>query len=57
MISNYSTIEVDREEIEYTNETSHSIYLRFLQHYITLTNHYIFTGHIQMTSNYNTIEL
>ena len=34
-------MEVDGEEIEYKNETSHSIYLGFLLHYITLTNYYI----------------
>ena len=41
MISNYTTIEVKAEEIDYINETSHSIYIRFLLHYITLTNYYI----------------
>ena len=41
MTSSYSTIEVEAEEIEYKNETSHSIYLGFLLHYITLTNYYI----------------
>ena len=56
MTSNYSTIEVDAEEIEYKNETSLSIFLGFLLQYITLTNTYI-TGHIQMRSNYKIIEV
>ena len=33
MTSNYSTIEVEGEEVEYKNEMSHSIYLGF--YYIT----------------------
>ena len=41
MTSNYCTIEVEAEEIEYKNETSHSIYLGFLLYYITLTYYYI----------------
>ena len=41
MTSNYSTTEVEVEEIENKNETSHSIYLRFPLHYITVTNFYI----------------
>ena len=41
MTSNYRTIEVEAEEIEYKNERSHSIYLGLLLHYITLTNYYI----------------
>ena len=41
MTSNYSTIEEEAEEIEYENETSHSIYLGFLRRYITLTNYYM----------------
>ena len=41
MTSNYSTMEEEREEIEYKNETSHSIYLAFLLHYVTFTNYYI----------------
>ena len=41
MTSNYSTIEVQAEEIEYKSETSYSIYLGFLVHYITFTNYYI----------------
>ena len=32
---------VKAEEIEYKNETSHSIYLGFLLYYITLTYYYI----------------
>ena len=40
MLSNYSTIKVEADEI-HTNETSHCIYLSFLQHYITLTNNCI----------------
>ena len=39
MTSNFSTIQVEAEEIEYKKETSHSIYLGFLVHYITLTNY------------------
>ena len=34
MTSIYSTMEVDSEEIEYKNESSHSIYLRDLLQYI-----------------------
>ena len=56
MTSNYSTIDVEGEEIVYTNETPNSIYLGLLLHYITLTNYYIVQDKIQMTSNYNTIE-
>ena len=41
MISNYSIIEVEAEEIEYKNETSHSRYLRVLLLYITFTKYYI----------------
>ena len=41
MTCSYSTTEVEAEEIEYINERSHSIYLGFLLHYITLTNYYI----------------
>ena len=41
MTSNYGTIQVEPEEIEYKYETSHSIYLGFLLHYITLTNYCI----------------
>ena len=41
MTSNYSTIDVEGEEIVYKNETPNSIYLGFLLHYITLTNYYI----------------
>ena len=41
MTSNYSTIEVEPERIEHKNEKSHSIYLGFLLHYITLNNYYI----------------
>ena len=41
MTSNYSTIEVEAEKIEYKNETTHSIYLGFLLYYITLTYYYI----------------
>ena len=41
MTSSCSTIEVEAEEIEYKNERSHSVYLGFLLHYITLTNYYI----------------
>ena len=40
MTSNYSTIEVEAEEVEYLKETSHSSYLGFVLHYITLTNYY-----------------
>ena len=39
--SNYSAIEVESEEIEYKNETSHSILLGFLLHYVPLINYYI----------------
>ena len=39
--NNYSTMEVEKEEIEYKNETSHSLFLGFLLFYITLTNYYI----------------
>ena len=38
MTNNYSTTEVEAEEIKYKNETSHYIYLVFLLHYIILTN-------------------
>ena len=38
MTSNYSTIDVEWEEIVYKNETPNSIYIGFLPHYITLTN-------------------
>ena len=41
MASNYNTIEMEAEEFEYKNERSNSIYLRFLLHYISLTNYYI----------------
>ena len=41
MISDYSTIEVNAEEIEYKYEMSHSVYLGFILLYITLTNYYI----------------
>ena len=41
MTSNYSTIEEEAVEIEYENETSHSMSLGFLLHYITLTKYYI----------------
>ena len=41
MTSNYSTIEVEKEEIEYKSVRSHSVYLGFLLHYITFTNCYI----------------
>ena len=40
MTSSYSTMKLEAEEIEYKNETSHSIYLRFLLLYISLTNYY-----------------
>ena len=39
MISNYSTKEEEVEEIEYKNETSHSIYLEFyyiISHLLTI---------------------
>ena len=41
MTSNYGTIQVEAEEIEYNNERSHSIYIGSLLRYITLTNYYI----------------
>ena len=41
MTSNYSTIDVEGEEIECKNETPNFIYVGFLLHYITLTNYYI----------------
>ena len=41
MTSNYTTIEVEGEEIKYKNEMSNSIYFAFILHYITLTNYYI----------------
>ena len=41
MTSNYSTINVEGEEIVYKNETPNSIYLGLLLHYITLDNYYI----------------
>ena len=41
MTSNYNTIEVEAEVIEYKNERSHSIYFAFIIHYITLTKYYI----------------
>ena len=33
-------MEVEGEDIEYKNEMSHSLYLGFLLHYITLANYY-----------------
>ena len=54
MTSNYNTIEVEAEEIEFKNERSHTIYFAFIIHYITLTNYYIV---IEITSNYSTIEV
>ena len=56
MTSNYSTIEVKEKETEYKDNTSHSIYLGFVLHYITLrpTNYLYCKRHIQMTSNHNT---
>ena len=41
MTSNYTTIDVKAEEIEYKNERSHSIYFAFILHYIILINYYI----------------
>ena len=34
-------MEVEAEEIEYKNETSHSQYFAFILHYITPTKYYI----------------
>ena len=36
---------------------SQSIFLGFIVHYITLTTYYILKDIIQMTSNYNTIDV
>ena len=50
-------IEVEAEEIQYKKEMSHSIILRIST---TLYNTYqplYCAGHIQMSSNYNTIEV
>ena len=41
MISDYSPIEMKEKEIQYINETSRFVYLRFLLIYISLTNYYI----------------
>ena len=41
MTANYSTTEVEAGEIEYKNETWHSLYLGFLLTYIICINHYI----------------
>ena len=41
MTGSYCTIEVEAEEIDYKKDMSHSIYLGFLLHHITLTNYYI----------------
>ena len=41
MTSNYNIIEEEAEELEHKNETSYSIYLGFILHYITFTNYYI----------------
>ena len=41
MTSNYSTIDVEWEEIVYKNEMPNSIYVVFLLYCITLTNYYI----------------
>ena len=60
MTSNYSTIEVEPEGLEYKNERSHCIYLGFqVFNYIIFHLHQVllYTGHIQMTSNYSTIEV
>ena len=40
MTSKYNRTEEEAEEIDYKNERSHSIYLQFLLHYISLTNYY-----------------
>ena len=40
MTIKYNRTEEEAEEIDYKNERSHSIYLRFLLHYISLTNYY-----------------
>ena len=53
MIGNYSTIEVEPEEIEYKNVNITSIYLAFLL-YDTYQPLYC-TGHIHMTNYYNTV--
>ena len=55
MTSNYSTIEVEAKEKECKNETSHSIFLAFLLHFITFTN--LCKLHIQMTSICRTVEV
>ena len=41
MTSDYSIIYEEGEEIEQKNEKLHSIYLEFLQHYVTLSKYYI----------------
>ena len=41
MTNNCNTIEVEAEKIEYENDKSHCIYLRFLLPHIKLTNHEI----------------
>ena len=40
MTSNYTTMEVEGEEIKYKYERSYSIYFAFILHYITLTKYY-----------------
>ena len=45
MTNNYSTTEVEAEEIEYKNETLHYIYVRFPLYYITLTNIVLYRRH------------
>ena len=41
MTNNYSTIDVEGEEIKHINETPNFINIGFLLHYITLTDYYI----------------
>ena len=45
MTSNYSTIEVEAEEIEYKNEMSHSIYLGLCYNISQLPNIVLYRTH------------
>ena len=45
MTNNYSTIEVEAEEIEYKNETLQYIYVRFPLYYSTLTTIVFYRRH------------
>ena len=59
MSSNYNTIDVEPEEIEYKSEMSHSIHsiLKILTTFCYTYQLLYCRGHIQMTSNYSSIEV